>query len=150
MKYKFILHFISSCLCAFLVGLLLWSVRELIATFDTIWQLQLASFVFNYEHYMYIIIFLGVPLGSVLGLLFVDKLILKLPEWNVKGILRDFLCSFLGMVLLGLTRYWAEGCEDGPIVFFIRGDRFILVILIVAGFLATLGHSISFRYKKKT
>ena len=145
-KYNFVLHFASGCLCAFLTGWCLWITPQLLGyLFDSLAQWN----GLDYDHYMFIIIFLGVPVGSVLGVLLVDKLVLKSPEWNVRAMLLAFLFAFLGMGLLGLARYWAEGCEDGPIAFFIRGDRFILVILIVAGFLATLGHNMSFRYQKK-
>ncbi len=39
-------------------------------------------------------VILGMPLGSVIGFLFIDKIIYKLEKYNILGMVVGFICGF--------------------------------------------------------
>ena len=146
MARRIILHFISSCLAAFLLGLILWIIREMIATFDLIWRYKISTFILDYDHFMiFFIILLCLPVGSILGILVVDKWIFKLPALSVKGMVLGFIFSFLGMGAMIIMRIFVEGNSDmipAALDYIIGTDRLIFVMPVIAGFLSSLGYNI--------
>jgi ABC-type methionine transport system permease subunit len=78
----------------------MWVIRELLANIDILWQFKASSFILNYRNFILLISHLGLPIGSVLGILLADKLIFKLRSYNLVRVIVSFLSSVFGIVLV--------------------------------------------------
>jgi len=109
---------------------------------------NLHLYLSNYELYLiFIVILLGLPIGSVSGLLITNKLILKLPlRCDYKKELFSLVSCFIGMILMLFLRFLVETfrCQ---IFIFLRGDIYLLFIIIMAGFSSVIGYNINKFFK---
>ena len=67
---------------------------------------------------VFISIFLGMPLGSILGIIIIDKAVYKLKSYNLLGIFIGFILSFLGGVesVIVLDKFGGTGIVFAPII----------------------------------
>jgi hypothetical protein len=137
----FVFSFIFSILCVVCIVYihralyqsdsgLLHSIYEMLPSIDYI------SFL------MFFVIPFGVPLGCIIGVLFVDRVILKLSVCNAKEILLNFMVVFLGMLIMVSIQvindyYYIPYFSD-----FFRQDAFVYSIPVVAAFLSSWRYSV--------
>ena len=141
MLRKIILCFISSFLFSVLLGLLLRCIHYIMSYPDWIWNSKLGSFIFAYNHFTLFILVVGVPAGGVFGIYLADKLILKSMAYSTKKILIGFGMAFLATAFLMFIRIYFE-TSSSPAAYFIKGDIYIVIMLVASALLTTLGYII--------
>lgn len=141
MLRKIILCFFTSFLFSVLLGLLLQFINYTISYLDWIWESKLCSFIFAYNHFTLFILVVCVPAGGTLGIYLIDKLVLKSFAYSTKKILICFGTAFLASAFLMLIRIYFE-TSTSKVAYFIKGDMYIVIILIVSALITTLGYII--------
>ena len=118
-------------------------VSEFIAAFvlSLIGYLPIAAvsfWLFKIDHVGIILLalFFGYPLGSILGILLIDKIFFKAKGWNIIGIIISVVLSFAG-AYLGLVMLDKIGSEV-----------FIFVPLLIT-FLCLIGYNLAFLFNKQ-
>lgn len=133
---RIILQFIAGIVFAFGVGICVWALSYSLTDI-----LELDSFILNLDNTIYSILFLGLPIGGLLGISMVDKLIFKSQGYNKLGIVIGFSLSTFGTVLVG----WILPIFD--IRFFdwilpvVHINIDILVFPFVVAFFAVIGYN---------
>ncbi len=145
MVLKLILQFISSFSCAFLFAYSLWKPPKILADYLNI----LIQGHLSFNLYLLIIALLGIPIGSTVGSLCIDRLFFKSSVYSVKVTMFSFVFAFLGMVIMVIIRFLGEGGELNWLTSFIRSDIFIIVAIIVAGLLSVIGGKLKVSRKLK-
>jgi len=147
--YKGLLQFVLGTLSSFILGFCMWIARELIAHFDILWKYKISSFILNYDHFLLFIIHLGLPLGAILGIIIVDRLIFKLPTYSLSGIMSGFLCGVAGTIfilwLLPLTKI--DITKFIPFFSSFGYDAYVFLLPILVGVLSVIGYRIAMYLK---
>jgi hypothetical protein len=142
----FIFSFIFSILCA--VGTVyihralyqshngvLRSIYEMLPSIDYV------SFL------MFFVIPFGVPLGCIIGVLLVDRVILQLSACTAKRVLLNFMVVFLGMLIM-VSIYVLDDYGYIPYISdYIRQDAFVYSMPVIAALLSSWRYSVVLRKK---
>ena len=143
---KFLLQFVLSLVFAIVCGFSMWLIREFLAVIEVT---KMSPFIFGYTHFMLVIIHLGLPLGGVLGVWIANKCLSRASMFSFRGAALGFALSLLGMLLLIILRLVAEGPagEDNAFLHLLRSDLILVLVLVSAGLLATIGYNLGGRWK---
>jgi len=125
----------------------LWLVREFLAFIEVT---KISPFIFGHTHFWLVTVHLGLPLGSLLGIWIANKCLSRASTLSIRGAALGFAISFLGMLLLVAVGLVAEGPagEANALLFLLRGDLLVVLLVVSAGLLATIGYNLGLRRKK--
>ena len=143
MAYKILLQFVSGCLCSFGLYRCLDAIWGWLSYFEALWKYKPISFILNYDHFLFFIDFVGLPVGSLIGIWVVDRIIFKVSLNNFSGMAIGFLLSVLGVVLV----LWILPLIKVDIVTFVPGfssmgyDVYVYFAPIMIAFLSTVGYN---------
>jgi hypothetical protein len=96
--------------------------------------------IFTVENFARITWYLGMPCGSLIGIMLTDKYIAKLPERNTVGIIIGYVFCFFGIMITGALL-------GGLLSIYMLWAPAIITCLALAGYY--LGFSLKFLQKEK-
>jgi uncharacterized membrane protein len=117
---------------------------------------KISPLIFDYPHFIIVIMHLGLPLGSLLGIWIANKCLSKASTFSIRGAALGFAFSFLGVLLLGIVIIVVTvvlvaegpGGEVNVLVRLLRSELSFVLLLISAGLFATIGYNLGLRRKR--
>lgn len=137
---KGILSFIFSFVFAFILGGIMWLFFEFLGSSDNLNHFPWVKFIL--ENPLVYITLLGMSLGSITGILFVDKVFFGHSPCSKKRILLSFFIVLLGMLLMSFLGVYASSHDIPRSFYFLRGGLFVLATPFIAALLTSLVYSI--------
>ena len=142
---KFLLQFVLSLVFAVACGFSMWLIRKLL---DFPELIKIIPFILGYYHFMLVIVLLGLPMGSLLGIWIANKCLSRASTFSIRGAALGFALSFLGVLLIAIVVTIVDlGAERpaGEVSLFVRllrSDLSSVLLVISAGLLATIGYNL--------
>ncbi len=148
---KFFLQFVLSCVFAFLVGSSMWLIRELLAFPELI---KIIPFILDYYSFMLVVMLLGLPMGSLLGIWIANTCLSRASRFSIRGAALGFAFSFLGalLIVVAVAMDLEAGLPAREVSMFVRllrSDLSAVLLLISAGLWATIGYNLGLGSEKR-
>ena len=139
---KIPLQFLAGCISAFLLGSALYVIRDLLASVGIIWKLFF--FALDFRVFMFFITLVGLPTGSLFGIVLVDRFKFDADTYDKKKIFLGAVFSIGGIVLI----LWILPLADIDVITFMPlfsrmgYDAYVYWMPVIASLFASIGYNL--------
>ena len=96
---RFIFNWIVGSISAFMLGVILYFVDVALSSIKILWETKLGSWLLDVFHFWFFITLVGLPIGTIGGIILMNKVILK-TSLNRMAIAIGIASSVFGLILV--------------------------------------------------